>query len=179
MPGIILGFKIENRSLFRGLGARYAGIVKDILRETATYWHRAIFPRHFGNLNRSRYQLAPRNRFYAEVLKPKKGRGEGRFVDEVLTGVSQRMLLAFFSVTGTAKKATVKAQAPTYFTNPFIGSFTDPRTGRLKHVTRQPDKPDEVSRFHELDRAELRDFAAARMQARLNAARAATTKTFP
>lgn len=175
MAGVILGFRIRYRGAVKGLARHGAAIRKQVLRETAQYWHRAIFPRHFGNLNRSRYQLAPRGRFYLQVLKPRKGRGQGRFVDEVLTGASQRIMLAFFRVTGTSRSATVRAFPPTYFTNPFIGSFTDKKTGRLKHVTRQPDKPDEVTRFSGEDRAELRKFAAARMGALFRALPAATT----
>jgi len=65
-------------------------------------------------------------------------------------------------ITGTARSVTVKATVPQYFTNPFIGSFVGPK-GKMKTITQQPNKPDEVTRFNATDRAALQKFAQDRI----------------
>lgn len=171
MSGIILGFRVVDRSLLRGLGRRFGKFRKQAMHDMAEFWHREIFPRHFGNSNRSAYGFAPRTPFYLEVIKRRKGVGVGRFRDLVLTGQSRRWMQAFVRISGTAQRVSVRMSPPRYFTNPFIGSFTDPRTGRVKHVTRQPDKPDEVTRFNAEDRRDLRQFLARRLQEQIDAAK--------
>jgi hypothetical protein len=54
--------------------------------------------------------------------------------------------------------------APSYFDRPKLGSYTDPRTGQRKTITRQPNKPDEVTRVDPEDARDLREFAARRLQ---------------
>lgn len=174
---IILGMKIEDRSLIRGLGRRWTGIVKQSMLDMAAHWHRSIFPQHFGPSNRTLYQFQPRSQVYTKEIKPKAGVGVGRFRDEVLTGRSQRFMQAFVKITGTARKVTVRMNAPGYFTKPFIGTWIDEKTGETKRITRQPDKPDEVTRFSADDRRELREFMGERLQRRLQEARGAPVTT--
>lgn len=168
---VVLGFRITDRSLLRGLGRRFGQFRKQAMLDMAAFWHREVFPRHFGSSNRSAYGFAPRKPLYLDVIKRKKGSGVGRFRDLVLTGQSQRWMQAFVKISGTAQRVTVRMFPPRYFTNPFIGTYTDPRTGRVKRVTRQPDKPDEVTRFNAQDRRDLRLFVARRLQEQIDAAR--------
>jgi hypothetical protein len=59
---------------------------------------------------------------------------------------------------------TVRMTAPSYFDRPFIGSWVDPKSGKRKTVRRQPDKPGEVTRVDAEDAADIRAFAADRLQ---------------
>lgn len=158
MP-LILNMRIEDGSQFRGLTRRWPAIVKATMEATAEHWQKTIFPRHFGPRNRSDYGFEKRNDLYLNVIKKVEGEGEGKFRDEVLKGQSRRWLQTLYQVAGTAKRTTVRATAPTYFTKPFVGSFTDPKTGKQRVITRQPDKPDEVTRFNQADRDALEEFA--------------------
>lgn len=171
MPGIVLNIQHLDRSQTRGLSRRFSALVKETMFATAEHWHAQLFPKHFGPRNRSEYQLTPRNPFYLAVIKPKTGEGVGRFRDLVLSGKSQRFLQVLYRVTGSSKRVTVRMTPPPFFTNPFVGSFavTDKRTGRthVKHISRQPDKADEVTRISEEDKRDLRAFAAADLAARI------------
>lgn len=171
MPALILDIRIENRGLIKGIGRQFRSAQTEVLKDSADFWHHAIFPKHFKGANRSRYGFAPRNRVYESEIKQKKGQGSGRFVDDVLTGKSARWMAAFFKISGTSKRVTVRMFPPTYFTNPFIGEFRDPRTGKARRVTQQPDKPDEVTRFNSEDRHQLREFTAERLMKRITAIR--------
>jgi hypothetical protein len=104
-----------------------------------------------------------------------KGQGEGKYRDEVLTGQSERAMRFIYKITGTAKRAVVRMSPPRYFTRPFVGSFTDPRTGKQKIVGRQPDKPDEVTRISEEDRQELRGVAQSLLMDKIEKSRPAPT----
>lgn len=158
MPLVILDCKIAGTPP-KGLGRKMGAIYKASVRGVAVLWHDTILQGHFTPGNDNRYAFENRNPVYLQDIKSKEGVGQGRYVKDLLKGMSQRWLRTFFSVSGTSKSATVSMTAPTYFTNPFIGTFTDPQSGRLKHVTRQPDKPSEVTQVNENDRAALRRYA--------------------
>ena len=175
MPGVILQMTIAYDTPVRGLSRRFGALCKETLTETAAFWQREIFPKHFGPRNRSEYHYEQRNQFYLDVIKKAKGEGEGRFRDEVLSGKSQNWMRFLFKITGTAKKAVVRMNPPGYFTNPFIGSFTDPRTGKQKTITRQPDKPDEVTRVSEDDRRALELLSRTKLAEKIEASQSPPT----
>lgn len=138
-----------------GMSRRYQQIKKEALQEVAWYWHSNILARHFSPGNTSRYRMKTRNKVYREEIKKTKGEGQGRYVDLLLKGRSLRWMKTFASVTTTADKATLRMKPPNYFTRPFIGSYTDPETGRRRIITQQPDKPAEVKQISSDDRAAL------------------------
>jgi hypothetical protein len=154
---IVLGFEIVDRSFLRGIGRKVGRIQKESLLAVAEFWHKNLLPRHFTPGNRARYRLAPRSKFYLEKIKPRAGRGQGKFVDLELRGQSRRFMLTFATFTGSKDRITIRMKPPRYFANPFIGSYTDPKTGKTKRITRQPNKPDEVTRTNEEDLAKMRD----------------------
>jgi len=164
MTAIILDLQTRPRRRLIGLQTTHSKAVAEVLRRTAEHWHREIFPRHFGGRNRSKYQFAPRSQLYTEKLKKFQGRGIGRFRDMILKGSSQFMLRNLAQITGTARRMTVRMTAPSYFDRPFIGSWVDPKSGKRKTVRRQPDKPGEVTRVDAEDAADIRAFAADRLQ---------------
>lgn len=139
----------------RGYARRYRAAKKEALRELAWYWHSNMLARHFSPGNSARYRMRPRNRIYREEIKKTKGEGQGRFVDLLLKGRSLRWMKSFAAVTGTDSQATLRMKPPGYFTRPFIGSYTDPETGRRRIITQQPDKPSEVREISSDDRAAL------------------------
>lgn len=159
---IILGFEIQMRGKLLGKEGRKAvrDSVKAGMIEAAWQWHAVILDKHFVSSNRGRYQHEKRTDVYLNFIKKMQGTGVGRFVDQIKTGKSRRFLKAFASVSGTARSVTLTMKPGRYFTNPFVGSFTDPRTGEQKRVTRQPDKVAELTRVHVQDARDLRDFAA-------------------
>lgn len=88
-------------------------------------------------------------------IKKESGEGQGKYVKLLLKGKSQRWLRTFASITATSHQAVLTMQGPTYFTQPFVGTTTDPESGRLKTITRQPDKPGAVVETNEEDRRML------------------------
>ncbi len=154
MAMIIVGAKIVRTSVPRDLRGKVAAITRQALRACAGAWRDKVLPRHFTPGNDARYRFDPRNRVYMNEIKREEGVGQGRFVKLLLKGKSQRWLRTFNHITATSKQAVLYLQGPTYFTQPFIGTRIDER-GRLKVVTRQPDKPREVTETNEEDRSML------------------------
>lgn len=155
---MLIALQAQVTNIPKGMQRRYAQLKREALREVAWFWHAKILERHFTPGNSSRYRMSARNRLYREVIKKKAGEGQGRFVDLQLKGRSLRWMKAFANVTGTQYQATLRMRPPGYFTKPFIGSFTDRTTGKVKRVTRQPDKPSEVKQISNDDRAMLTRF---------------------
>lgn len=153
MPLIVLEAFVKNPP--RGMGKRFRAMKREALKEVAWFWHTNILERHFTPGNVSRYRMEARNRFYKEEIKKKQGEGQGRYVDLILKGRSLRWMKTFASVAGTATAATLRMKPPSYFTRPFIGTFTDPETGKQKRITRQPDKPAELKQVNSADRAAM------------------------
>ena len=164
MPAVILDLQTRPRKRLVGLQQSYSKLIAEVVRRTAEHWHREIFPRHFGARNRGKYQFAPRSRLYTEKIKKFQGQGVGKFRDMVLKGSSQFQMKNLVQIAGTARRIVVRMQAPGYFDKPFIGSWVDPKTGKRKTVRRQPDKPGEVTRVDAEDAADIRQFAADRLQ---------------
>jgi hypothetical protein len=178
MPGIILTLRTVDRSVLKELGLSYARLVKQVLYETAEHWHRNIFPAHFGGQNQGKYQYTPRTAVYLQKIKRLHGVGEGKFRIQVLQGKSGRALRNLVRISGSSRQATVRMSAPGYFTNPFVGSWVDAKTGRVKRVTRQPNKPEEIVRKDTYDREKLRAFSALRLNQLITTARRASARTW-
>lgn len=177
MPAIILGIRTVDRSAFKGLRLTYAQAVKQTLLDTAKHWHSEVFPAHFGPINQGKYRYAPRSAVYLQKIKRWVGVAEGKFRIQVLKGQSGRWLRNLVTITGTSRQATVRMRAPAYFTKPFVGSWTNPKTGKVHTVRRQPNKPEEITRKDGFDREKLRKFSNLRIsqiiyQARQNHVRA-------
>ena len=156
MPGMILDLQTIGRRNFVGLKTSYAKIARQTLREMAAYWHREIFPRHFSSRNLTKYKIEARTKLYIDKIKPRLGVGVGRFRLMMLTGQSQRWMESLGRVSGPGTRVTVRMPAPRHFTNPFVGTFIQPKTGKRKYVSRQPNKVAEVTRFDAEDNADLR-----------------------
>lgn len=140
------------QSPVRGLRRSMPGIQRESLGEVGSYWHQEIMPRHFTPGNEQRYGAMQRNQVYMNEIKKDEGVGPGRYVKLQLKGKSLRWMTAFASITPLSTRCTVRMNTPTYFEKPFIGMFQDPVTGRLKQVTRQPDKVAEATAVNEPDR---------------------------
>lgn len=163
---IILGVELEDRSGIRGLGKVWGQILKQSLAETAREWGESILGDHFGGRNRSEYAHVPRTSFYLKVSKLRRGVGPGRFTDLVLTGASRRAARTSLRVTSTRHQATLRMSLPSYFTNPFVGTYQDGR--KTKRITRQPDKVAELTRISRQDREQLRLFCEKRIRLHLH-----------
>ena len=175
---IVLNTRIVDRSCVRGLGRGGLGrLQKQSLKAAAEDWHARTLPRHFTPGNMARYQIRKRSAFYLGIIKPRAGVGQGRFVDLVLKGRSKRFLQTFVTITGTKDRQTVRMKPPGYFTNPFVGSWTDPKSGRTRRITRQPDKPAETTRTNSEDRDRLRRVCETRLAALVRQAKADRTVT--
>ena len=168
MPLVILDCKITG-GIPKGTSRRIPAITRASLRAVAGFWFETQLERHFTPGNESRYRYDRRNPVYLSKIKPHEGSGQGKYVSDILKGQSLRWLRSFASVTGPQRQATIRMVAPTYFEKPFIGTTVDPKNGRLKHVTRQPDKPKEVTTISDADREALNRFGQgdARMRTEL------------
>lgn len=171
---IILDIKIRDRCFIRGLGRALGRFQYLALVAAAIEWHSNVLPRHFTPGNESRYRFEKRNTLYEKVIKRKLGVGQGKFVALTLKGRSERFLRSFYTIGGNKNRVTVRMTGPRYFTNPFIGSFKDPATGKTKRITRQPDKPAEATRVSDDDRLRLQRVAQRALLALIARHRAAT-----
>lgn len=164
---ILIGLGVEVRAApaLRGTGTTKARILKQALHDTAQHWHDRIFPDHFEPVARTEYRnyVEPRDKGYIFETKLPEGIGAGRTVADILKGQSSRWMRHLYRITGTSHRAKVRMNAPAYFTHPFVGTITDPETGRTRVITRQPDKPAEVTSVSDSDRQELRVFYADRI----------------
>ncbi len=165
---IVLGVEITNARQFKGLGIRWAGLKKAALQDVAAFWHGRSLDRHFTPGNSTRYQMARRKQFYLTQLKPKFGEGQGKWVDLLLKGKSLRWMRVFKTISGTGNSATLRMRPPTYFGNPFVGTYRDAR-GKTRVISQQPDKTVEVTRLDETDRSSLRWYMQQRLRSRLSA----------
>lgn len=155
MPLVVLDAKIENK--VKGLGRAMPAIVRASLREIGVWWHANLLEKHFTPGNESRYGAMPRNQVYMTEIKTGAGVGPGRYVKGTLKGKSLRWMQAMPAITATSHQCVVRMTTPTYFDRPFIGTFIDPESGRLKRITRQPDKPAEATAVNSADRQRMTD----------------------
>ncbi len=157
MPLVVVNCRIERKQVPKDLRGKIPAITRAALRACAGAWHANVLPRHFTPGNESRYRFDPRNRLYMAEIKMEQGEGQGKYVKLLLKGKSQRWLKTFSSITATSHQAVLTMQGPTYFTQPFIGTRIDPESGRQKTITRQPDKPREVTETNDDDRRMLQN----------------------
>jgi len=169
MPLIILDCKITGKPP-KEISRKMPKIYKASLQAVAEFWHSNLLQSHFTPRNDARYQYSPRNKVYLQDIKSQEGVGQGKYVSDLLKGMAARWVRTFATVSGTSKSATIRMTAPTYFEHPFIGSFIDPKNGRMKHVTRQPNKPEEITQVNRDDREALMKFAQADVQLRVELA---------
>lgn len=166
MPLIILNCKITGGTPV-GLSRKVPTVTKASLRATAEMWHGTIMEKHFTPGNDSRYRFDPRNAVYMAEIKRQEGVSQGRYVKDILKGQSLRWMRTFKNIAATSKQAVVRMTTPTYFEKPFLGTFVDPKNGKTKHVTRQPNKPGEATQINDSDRSNLTKFAQSDMVLRM------------
>ena len=167
MPKMILAIEVSDKSGLKLLRKEINRIKKEALIETAQWFLKTKVPAHFGPANRRRYGHAPRNPLYAKEIKTRKGKGQGKHVDNTLTGRSARRAKYLSRVTGTSKTATLTVDVPTYFRRPFVGTYQKTVTGKdgktrqvTKRITKQPDKVKELLTLDERDKTDTRAYAA-------------------
>jgi hypothetical protein len=153
MPLVVLDARIDN--VVKGLARSMPAILRATLREVGIWWHANLLQSHFTPGNEGRYGNMPRNTLYMQEIKKGAGVGPGRYVKNTLKGKSLRWMQAFPSVTATSHRCVVRMTTPTYFDKPFIGTFIDEETGRLKRVSHQPDKPAEATAVSSGDRERM------------------------
>lgn len=163
---VILGVTLDD-DIVTGLGKRYLSTCRQALKDGAWYYHREIFPRHFFQSNRTRYRHEKRSEYYLKRVKLRKGLATGKYVDDILTGVSRRRMLAFATVRASdgGNSVVLRMQAPRYFTNPYVGSFRDAQ-GKMKTIQRQPDKVAEVEQVNTEDQQKITEFTSKRVMER-------------
>jgi hypothetical protein len=166
---IVLGVEVTNARQFKHLGIRWARLRKETLRDVAEFWHGRCLDRHFTPGNDGRYQMQRRREFYVKEIKTKFGQGQGKWVSLLLRGKSLRWMRAFKTIGGTSTASVLRMRPPTYFGNPFIGTYRDAK-GKTRQITQQPDKPTEVTRIDQTDRGSLRWYMQERLRSRLSAA---------
>jgi len=150
-----LEIRVRDRSGLRGAGLRITPLKKAALFDTATYWHRKIFPQHFAPGNAQKYHFDPRSKGYIFQKKLKYGQGLGRTVMLRFSNMSERWMRTLAYFTGTSQRVTAHLPAPLYFKYPFVGQVTL-ASGRTIAIERQPDKVSEALRMTPDDLQDLR-----------------------
>ena len=176
MSHVILDIQTEDNSGIKLLKREINAMRKAVLKETAEWYLKTQIVPHFGPANRRRFNHANRNAVYSKEIKRRAGQGQGKFVDNVLSGKSRRQAQHLSRISATSKQATLNITVPAYFKKPFVGTFrktvTDKR-GRTrtitKRVTQQPDKVAELLTMDERAKNETRRFAARAMTRQLRA----------
>lgn len=153
----MIGFIVEiTNEVITGLGKKFQTVWRAAMVSAVKLYHRDIFPRHFFNSNRTRYRMQKRSEFYLKVIKPKRGVGTGRFVDNVLKGVARRRMMNFATVRTTDGGNTVvlRMKAPWYFAYKGGG---------------QPDKVAEVTQVNDEDKGQFGKIVQAKIFERFQA----------
>lgn len=161
MPGVVLGIEIIDDSFIKGLRGQLASIKKLTMTEVAEHFHEEFVPRRFTPGNDTRYPHDKRNQVYKDQIKKRYGIGQGKYVSNTLSGKAKRRALLRKPIRATQHQATLTIETPSYVKRPFVGTFRDPKTGRQKRVTRQPDQVHELSQIPDSEKQQLRPFAAA------------------
>lgn len=169
MASAFVGLEIDKaaRKSLRALGHSLTKVRQDLMEDIALFWHTELFPAHFTPGADSRYGYEPRTKKYLSGSKRIKGRGQGRYVLNLLTGESRRRMTQLKKITSTSGTATVRMDAPTYFRKPAVGTFRRP-DGSSFTIKRQPDKVAEVTRVNAADLQKIRTFAGTRLQFLIN-----------
>ena len=161
-------FEIDPESLkaarkrLRTIGTRVGSLMPELMEDVATFWHHRIMPEHFTPDAETRYGYEPRTPGYLKGSKRRYGVGQGKFVANILTGRTVRMMSQFYSIKATSKGATVRMDSPDYFRKPFIGTVRKD-DGRVITITHQPDKVAEVTRVNARDFGRIREYAGGRL----------------
>lgn len=155
MPGIIMTCEVLDRTPIKILKRELSRIRREALRELVMWFHEVYVPRRFSPGNDTRYQHAKRNDVYKNRIKRRRGIGQGKYVNNVLTGASRRRAMAFAKATATANQATLRVETPTYFRRPFKGT-TRNRKGGITTINNQPDKVAETVFIPRQELEELR-----------------------
>jgi hypothetical protein len=162
LMGVVLNCKIDEIGLRDKIGRGPAGkLQKQLMAELGAFWHENIMPQHFAANNRFAYRLKSRNDLYLDEIKKEEGQGPGKETLLVLSGKSRRFAMAFVKISGSKTRHTVTMSTPPYFARPFIGTFTT-KNGETKQITKQPDKPDEMTQVNGRDRNRMIKFGIQR-----------------
>lgn len=171
MPLIALDVTIPENP-FRLARAEMRKLTEAVLDDSVRYFAEQLLPERFAPRNDTRFGHEKRNKVYREQIKRKAGTGQGKHVNLQLSGKSMRQAKHLYRITGKQRKK-LKVTVPAYFTKPFTGTFRDPQSGRVKRVTRQPNKVAELQRVDSRDKTRLQK--RAHRKAREWAPRFATT----
>jgi len=171
----ILDIRVRDKSSIKILKRELNRIKRETMREVAQeFLDRHVAP-HFGPANRQRYAHQRRRPVYRSEIKPREGRGQGKFVDNVLSGQSRRRALSLAKITATSNGAKLRLKLPPYFAKPFIGSFVG-KDGKRKRITQQPDKVKELKTIDARTKSALKQFADKRFLRRIKLLRSVRTK---
>lgn len=153
MPLIALNVTMPENP-FR-LARKELGILLDkVLDDSAHYFAQNLLAERFAPRNETRFNHEKRSKVYKGVIKRRGGVGQGKFVNLQLTGKAMRQARHLYRVTGKRRKK-LKLTLPAYYTRPFVGSWRDPKTGKTKRITRQPDKVRELVQVDARDKDRL------------------------
>lgn len=171
MPLVALDITVENRNRIKGMRGRWPAVRKSALQQTATAWHRDIMPMHFRRNNAAKYHHSPRHALYRKLKRLGAKLDDGstpieRFVDNKLTGKSERAAKHLARISATGNKATVTMRMPAHFVRPFKGTVRGPN-GKSRVIRKQPDKVAELLTVTEEDRRILRREARREMLLRV------------
>lgn len=159
---VVVNCKIDEVGLRDKIGRGPAGkLQKQLMHDLGEFWHDEIMPGHFAPNNKFAYRLALRNEIYLDEIKKEEGQGSGKTTLLLLTGKSRRFAMAIYKISGTKGRHTVTLNTPPYFGNPKIGTFVD-KNGQTKQITKQPDKPGEVTQVNFRDRNRMIRFGVER-----------------
>lgn len=92
-------------------------IFKQCIADTGMFWFRELLPRHFTYVARAEYQYKPRTKGWQED-KRVIGKGEGRFLDNIMFGRTRMYTRQAPRVTATSARSVVRFSVPPYIRNP-------------------------------------------------------------
>lgn len=146
----------------RGLIKKPA-LMRELMQDIGTFWHHQIMPEHFTPGAETRYGYEKRTEGYLKGEKKRKGIGQGKWVANLLTGRTVRMMTHGATFTPTTRGVTIRMPAPRYFTRPYIGRITK-ADGTVVTIKRQPDKVREVTRVNAKDIQRMNQYGSARIK---------------
>lgn len=156
---VVINCKIDEQGIRDKIGRGPAGkLQKQLMHDIGEFWHLHIMPQHFAPNNKFAYRLQNRNEIYLKEIKKEEGQGIGKNTLLNLTGKSRRFAMAFAKISGTKTRHTVTLNTPPYFARPFKGTFIS-KSGEKKKITKQPDKPAEVTQVNFRDRNRMIRYA--------------------
>ncbi len=105
------------RQRIKGLEKEFKAITKRTMLETGAFWHQTILPRHFTWVAHGEYHHKDR---MPKWKKDKKeiGKGEGKFLDNVMFGRTRRYTKVGPRYTATSNRCRVIFSVPAYTATP-------------------------------------------------------------